>query len=166
MSSLTPPRRVAAVTSTLLLTLAIAACGGAAPSAPPSVSPGGSTPAGSPPAAGTLDSALEMPTDALIADAAAQDGRLVRAVGFFLATGTTAQLCAVSLESYPPQCGGAAVRLTGEVPADTMARLDRTNDPQLAQAIWGWVVVTGTFRASGVDGEPTIELTSVVLKGV
>ena len=60
------------------------------------------------------------------------DGQPVRVNGFFLATGDTAVLCSVVLESYPPQCGGGTVRLAGEVPADVArrARLDRRPDPR------------------------------------
>ena len=39
--------------------------------------------------------------------------------------------------------------------------LDSTNDPALAQATWGQVEVTGTFRSNGVGGTPTIELSSI-----
>ena len=35
------------------------------------------------------------------------------------------------------------------------------NEPDLAQATWGFVDVTGTYRASGADGQPTIELGSI-----
>ena len=75
--------------------------------------------------------------------------------------GSGAQLCPIVLESYPPQCGGGTVRITGAVPADVLDALDSTTDPGLAQATWGQVEVTGTFRASGADGIPTIELASI-----
>ena len=66
------------------------------------------------------------------------------------------------MESYPPQCGGG-VRLTGEVPADTLALLDTTTEPDLKKMWWGFVTVTGTFRAAGADGQPTIEITDFEL---
>lgn len=148
------PRPAAArLPSLLLLTLAVAlvlvACGGAgvSPSVPPT------TDAPSPPA-------TAIDTDALLGDPAL-DGQPVRVAGFFLATGDVANLCSVVLESYPPQCGGGTVRITGEVPADVLAALDKTNDPALAQATWGQVEVTGTFRAQGATGVPTIELDSI-----
>ncbi len=101
--------------------------------------------------------------DALLADAAALDGQPVRVTGNFLADEQTAQLCALLMESYPPQCGGG-VRLTGQVPGDTLALLETTTEPDLKKMWWGYVVVTGTFRASGVDGQPTIELGEIVLE--
>ena len=69
---------------------------------------------------------------------------------------TGASLCSLVLESYPPQCGGGTVAITGEIPADVVAGLDRPSEPGLAQAMWGWVEVTGTFDASGAT--PTIQL--------
>ena len=137
------------LTLTLALALALAACaaGGASPSGPPA------TDAPSPPA-------TAIDTDALLGDPAL-DGKPVRVAGFFLATGDVANLCSVVLESYPPQCGGGTVRITGEVPADVLAALDKTDDPALAQATWGQVEVTGTFRAQGAAGVPTIELDSI-----
>lgn len=145
------PRRPSPAVAGLFLvaTLSLAACGGAGASlsgAPPSVAP-------SPPA-------TAIDTDTLVRDAS-RDGEPVRVAGFFLATGDVAQLCSAVLESYPPQCGGAPVRITGEVPADVLAALEKTSDPALAQATWGQVEVTGTFRANGPGGEPTIELASI-----
>ena len=133
------------LTLSLLLVLSLAACGGAAASPPPA----------------SVDPGPAIDTDTLVADAS-RDGQPVRVTGFFLATGDTAVLCSLTLESYPPQCGGGTVRLTGEVPADVLAALDSTDDPTLAQATWGQVEVTGTYRASGPDGQPTLELTSIV----
>lgn len=137
--------------SGLLLSLTlITACGGgggASPSGPPA------SDAPSPPA-----NAIDM--DALLGDATL-DGRPVRVAGFFLESGGVAQLCSVVLESYPPQCGGGTVRITGAVPADVLAALDKTNDPALAQATWGQVEVNGTFRSKGAGGVPTIELDSI-----
>ena len=38
-----------------------------------------------------------------------------------------------------------------------------TNEPDLAQATWGFVDVTGTYRATGAGGGPTIELGTIAL---
>ena len=136
------------LTLALLIALSLAACASATDPSPP------------PPASADPGPAID--TDTLIADPS-RDGQLVRVSGFFLATDDTAVLCSLTLESYPPQCGGATVRVTGEVPADVLDALDSTDDPTLAQATWGQVVVTGTYQASGADGQPTIELTSIAL---
>jgi hypothetical protein len=131
----------------LLIAGLVAACGGTGASGPPAAS--------APPSAGppvTLDDLLAAPP---------ADGSTVTVNGFFLATGDQAQLCSIVMESYPPQCGGGTVRITGEVPADVLDALDSTDDPTLAQATWGQVDVTGTFRAAGADGQPTIELGTI-----
>ncbi|HEV8282587.1 MAG TPA: hypothetical protein VGQ02_12050 [Candidatus Limnocylindrales bacterium] len=114
------------------------------PSAPPSSDPGAA-----------------IDTDALVAAAAAKDGQIVRVKGFFLASGGRARLCSVVLESYPPQCGGRTVAVSGEVPADVLGALEKTTDPALAQATWGWVEATGTFHLAGDGGGPTIALSSI-----
>lgn len=150
MSDIRLRRRLAATSAALFLTLTLAACG-LVPTSPTSVPPASDAP--SPPA-------TAIDTDALLGDAAL-DGQPVRVAGFFLASDGVAQLCSVVLESYPPQCGGGTVRITGEVPADVLDALDATTDPQLTQATWGQVEVTGTFRANGSGGGPTIELTSI-----
>jgi len=160
MSVPTPRRRLAATGSVALLTLALAACSGAAASPPASQAP--ATPA--PSAVPSTDPGQAIDVDALLAGAAAKDGQAVRVTGNFLSDGTTAELCAVLMESYPPQCGGG-VRLTGEVPADTLALLDTTTEPDLKKMWWGFVTVTGTFRASGADGQPTIEIIDFALEG-
>lgn len=162
MFVLSPRRPVSAILFVALMTLILAACGAAAASPPATGAP--TSPSASPSApAASVDPGAAIDTDALVAAAAAKDGQAVRVTGFFLATGDTAQLCSIVLESLPPQCGGGTVRITGEVPADVIALLDKTNEPGLAQASWGWVVVEGTFRASGVDGQPTIELGQIIL---
>lgn len=150
MSVITRERRLSATGAALFLTLVLAACGTGAAS-PSSAPPTSDSP--SPPA-------TAIDTDALLGDAAL-DGQTVRVAGFFLATGGVAQLCSIVMESYPPQCGGGTVRITGEVPADVLDALDSTSDPALAQATWGQVEVTGTFRAGGAGGVPTIELASI-----
>jgi hypothetical protein len=137
-----------------LLVLVLSACAGqtaAPPAAPPSTGP-------------SSDPGAAFDVDALLKDAAAKDGQVVRVTGNFLADEGSAQLCALLMESYPPQCGGG-VRLTGEVPADTLALLDTTTEPDLKKMWWGFVTVTGTFRASGANGQPVIELSEISLGG-
>ena len=134
----------------LLAVIFLAACGPASstsPSAPTSPSP--SAPA------------VAMDPDALVAAAAANDGQVVRVKGFLLVTDVGATMCSVVLESYPPQCGGGALRITGEVPADVAAGLDKTSEPGLAQASWGWVEVVGAFDAA--SGPPTVAISEVRL---
>ena len=143
-------RRLGPILSTSVLVLLLAACGGATGSAAPSADPS------VPPA--TAGPAIDV--GALVGDAT-RDGQVVTVTGFFLAADGVAQLCDLVLESYPPQCGGSIARLTGEVPQTVLDALESTSEPDLAQATWGQVVVTGTYRASGTDGQPTIELTSI-----
>ena len=143
-----------------LLATALGACSGAA--GPPPTTPASPPPAASAPGpSATLGPVIDV--EALLRDAPATDGGRVRVDGFFLAAGDAAQLCSVVLESYPPQCGGATVRLTGEVPGAVLAGLDRTQEPDLAPATWGWVIVTGTFRATGTDGRPTLVIEEIEL---
>jgi hypothetical protein len=117
--------------------LLVAACSSAPPSGPPSAPP--STAPSAPADAITLDQ--------LSAGAAALDGQPVRVKGYILVDDDGASMCSVLLESYPPQCGGG-LRLTGELPADVVAGLDKTTEPDLAQAMWGWVEAAGTFQAA------------------
>lgn len=159
------PTRPAATGLGLILALALAACGGGSAAAP---SAGGSSAgaSGAPPAsAAPSDPGPAIDTPTLLGDAA-RDGQVVRVRGFFLAADGVAQLCDLVLESYPPQCGGSVVRLTGQVPQDVLDALESTSEPGLAQATWGQVLVTGTFRQSGTDGQPTIELSSIELDAV
>ena len=128
----------------------LAACGSASP--PPSA-PTGLTPAPSAPAA-----AIDV--DALVAGAPGLDGRPVRVKGFLLVTRAGASMCSLLLESYPPQCGGG-VQVTGEIPADVAVGLEKTTDPGLALAMWGWVEVAATFEAS--DGRGSIALSEIRL---
>jgi len=88
------------------------------------------------------------------------DGRPVRVKGFLLVTRAGASMCSLLLESYPPQCGGG-VQVTGEIPADVAVGLEKTTDPGLAQAMWGWVEVAGTFEAS--DDRGSIALSEIRL---
>lgn len=149
MTALATARRLAATGLILLLTLLLSACGA-----------GSASPSGASPSVAPRPPATAIDTDTLLGDPSL-DGKPVRVAGFFLAVGDTAQLCSVVLESYPPQCGGGAVRITGEVPADVLDALDSTTDPALAKVTWGQVEVTGTFRLNGAGGAPTIELASI-----
>lgn len=110
-----------------------------------------------PPSSAPIDAGPLLDTEALLAAAPARDGQVVHVTGFVLISDQV-RLCSVVLESYPPQCGGAAVHLTGEIPADVVAALDKTTEPDLAQANWGWVDVTGTFT---VAGGPRIQINQI-----
>lgn len=99
---------------------------------------------------------------ALITAIADADGTTVSVRGFLLATEDGAQLCGLVLESYPPQCGGPTLTVTGEVPSDVLDGLDTTAEPDLQKAWWGWVRVTGTV--SGGVADPTIAIDSIELE--
>lgn len=152
MPARSPRRPVAALWLIVVLSILVTACAG--PAAAPSSGPPTSGPSSDPGAA--------VDVDALLTAAAAKDGQVVRVTGNFLADEGSAQLCSVLMESYPPQCGGG-IRLTGEVPGDTLAALETTKEPDLKKMWWGYVTVTGTFRASGADGRPVIELGEISL---
>lgn len=156
MSTPTRRRRIAATRlAASLLMLSIAACAAPAPSPPASQAPP------SPSASADPEPAIDV--GALLGDAVARDGQIVRVRGNFLADEQSAELCAVLLESYPPQCGGG-VQVTGVVPSDALNQLSTTSEPGLKKAWWGFVTLVGTFRASGADGRPTIELGEILLK--
>ncbi len=141
----------------IVVAMLLAACDSAStPSVTPPPSAAGPSAA---PSASAPATAID--TDALMAGAAANDGQSVRVKGFLLAIDDGASLCSLVLESYPPQCGGGTVAIAGEIPADVVAGLDRASEPGLAQAMWGWVEVTGTFHASGAT--PTIQLSAISL---
>ena len=159
MSDRYPRRRLAAAFLPAALALSLVACAGATTSPPSSQAP--SVPSASAPVS-SVDPGAAIDVDALLADAAAKDGQTVRVTGNFLADAGSAQLCAVLMESYPPQCGGG-LRLTGTVPADTLAALTTTTEPDLEKMWWGYVTVTGTFHASGDDGRPSIEIVDIEL---
>jgi hypothetical protein len=118
---------------------------------------GASTPSAAPTAP-----AARVTVDALMADPAALDGKPVTVAGYLLATDAGVSMCSLLLESYPPQCGGG-LNVTGEIPGDVVAGLDRTSQPDLAQAMWGRVEVTGTFEAGGSGGTPTITISEIRL---
>jgi hypothetical protein len=139
----------------VLIGVALAACG-----APASASV---APTASPPASGAVDPGPAIDTDTLVAAAADNDGQAVRVKGFLLAVDGVTRLCSIVMESYPPQCGGGTVTLEGEVPDAVVAGLDRTKEPDLAQANWGWVEVIGTFDAAGSGGTPSIAISEIRL---
>jgi len=98
--------------------------------------------------------------DATIANKADLDGKRIAIRGFLLIEPNGARLCALVLESYPPQCGGASIAVRGGVPPVVLAQLDSTADePDLHQATWGNVVITGTFHAG--DAGPAIDLDGI-----
>jgi hypothetical protein len=101
--------------------------------------------------------------DGLVGSIADHDAATVDVAGFLLITGDEARLCSAALESYPPQCGGPSVRVLGDIPQDLLSSLDSTNQPDLAQATWGSVQISGTVQAVGADGEPTITIASIAL---
>jgi hypothetical protein len=106
----------------LLIACVLAACGTpASPSAPRPSSPSSAP-------------AAAIDVDALVSGAAGLDGQPVRVKGYVVVTPGGASMCSLLLESYPPQCGGG-VRVTGEIPADVAAGLDKTTEPGLAQAM-------------------------------
>ena len=150
-------RRLSAMLLLGLLGQVLVACSDTAPPQPASPAPAQPAPSVVVPADPT---AIDVET--LLRDAAAQDGKQVRVSGNFLADAGSAQLCTVLMESYPPQCGGG-VRVTGAVPADTLAALTTTTEPGLKKAWWGFVTVTGTFHASAANGLPGIELGEIIL---
>ena len=163
MSDLPRRRRLASLWLAAVLGLTLAACtGAAAPSASQAPATGAPVRPSASADAPSVDPGAAIDVDALLAAAAAKDGQVVRVTGNFLADETSAQLCAVLMESYPPQCGGG-LRLTGTVPADTLDALDTTTEPDLKKMWWGYVTVTGTFHAAGDDGRPSLEIQSIEL---
>jgi hypothetical protein len=97
----------------------------------------------------------------LVAAIADTDGATVTVRGFLIATEDGAQLCGIVLESYPPQCGGPTLTVSGEVPQAVVDGLDRTTDPGQPRTWWGWVRITGTVAAG--DGAPSIAIDSIEL---
>jgi hypothetical protein len=160
MSDRSSRRRLATIWFIASLGLLPVACF-AVPAPPPAI-PVPAAPTAPPGPAGSGDPGAAIDVEALLANAAAQDGKTVSVKGNFLADAGSAQLCAVLMESYPPQCGGG-LRLIGSVPADTLAALDTTTEPDLKKMWWGYVTVTGTFHAAGDDGRPTLEIADIQL---
>lgn len=97
--------------------------------------------------------------DTVLAEATARDGQVVAVDGDFLADQGSAQLCSFLVVSPELRCDGR-IGLTGTVPAETLATLEFFR----ARGLWhGYVTVIGTFRASGADGQPTIEIDEIYL---
>lgn len=143
-------RSIALVALVGIVILVSAACGGASSSAAPTA-----------PAVSPASTPVAVGIDDLVGDIAAADGTTVTVQAFLLINGDSAQICGIVLESFPPQCGGPTVRVLGEIPADVFDSLERTDDPTLAQARWGWVDITGVIEATGADGTPSITVDSI-----
>jgi hypothetical protein len=141
-----------------LLTLILVACGGTTGSP-------GSSGSAAPPSDAPVDLPTSAPTTLSFEDLASRlvelDGETVTVEGYLLISGEQAQLCGVLLESYPPQCGAVSVRVLGEVPADVLDDLDATTEPDIQQARWGTVRITGVVAADGGDGSPTITIETI-----
>jgi hypothetical protein len=143
--------------ATALIAVALAACSAPAGASVAPVAPTQPAPSAA------VDPGPVLDPDALVAAAADNDGRTVRVKGFLLVADGVTRMCSVVMESYPPQCGGGTLTLDGEVPDDVVAGLERTTEPGLAEANWGWVEVTGTFAAAGSGGTPTITISEIRL---
>ena len=157
-------RRSSAAFLVLASLLLVSAC--AAATTTPAPSPASSVPPSAAPSQ-AVDPGPAIAIDDLVANSTATDGQAVRVTGnFFADPQTGARLCGVMLESYPPQCGGAAVRLVGEVPAAFIAQLDTTTEPGLAKAWWGYVTVVGTYHAAGADGKPAIQFGTIAIQPI
>lgn len=143
-----------------MLTLVLVACGRTAASTPPSAS-------APPPTDPPIDLPTSVPTvlsfDDLAVGLAGLDGTTVTINGYLLITDGQAQLCGVLLESYPPQCGAATLKVIGEVPADIIDGLDTTTGADISKAWWGTVTISGVVDTDGGDGAPTITIESMEL---
>ncbi len=149
MTEIRPARRLAAAGLIAALTLILAACGSSGASAPPA--------SGEPPAATPAPTVYDI--DGFVGAISTLDGTTATVTGFLLISGDQANLCSLVLESLPPQCGGATIRVLGAVPQDVLDALDSTKDePSLNQASWGDVTITG-WVAGG--GQPTITIDSI-----
>ena len=88
---------------------------------------------------------------------AAPAGQPIRVRGALIAPeGAAVRLCSAILESYPPQCGGPSLVVSG-LDLSTVPRLTHTNDPSLAQVTWsqGEIVLAGVVS----DGILTVQST-------
>jgi hypothetical protein len=141
------------------LAVAILACGpGGAVSSSPSTSapPSTGSPSTSPPPSGSLE---PIDVDTATSDQDRLDGSRVAVRGFILIEANRARMCSLVLESYPPQCGGSTLEIRGSMPPAILGQLDSTADePDLNQASWGDVIVSGTLTAAGPDGNPVLDL--------
>lgn len=135
-----------------LLTLVLVACAGAPASPAPTAV---DLPTAAPPVTVSIDDLAGRLVDL--------DGQTVQTTGYILIRGGRDEFCGVLLESYPPQCGGPTFRLLGQMAADVLDGLDRTNDTDPIQAWWGLVTVTGRVDAVGADGAPTITIDTIEL---
>lgn len=96
--------RTAIRTTLLLAATTLVACGGATePGADPGTGGGDDTTLGAP-----ADGGLTVP-EALQTDVEGP----VTVRGLLLDDGASVRLCEISLESYPPQCGGASLAVEG-----------------------------------------------------
>ena len=139
-----------------VLTLILVGCAGtgaASPSSPPASDPAVDLPTAVPTTLSFDDLAGDLPSRA---------GQAVTTTAYLFIDGDQAQLCGALLESYPPQCGGASVRLLGEVPTAVIDGLDSTSDPGQAKTSWGPVLVSGMVGTDD-SGAPTITITSIEL---
>lgn len=158
MSHLSRRRHAAAIVVVGLIASIVLGCAPGATSS--TLSPAPAPPSAA--ASADADAGVAVDVETLLRDTASKDWQTVRVTGNFLADAGSAQLCQVLMESYPPQCGGG-VRVTGTVPADTLARLTTTTEPGLKKMWWGFATITGTFHATGADGLPSIEISEIVL---
>ncbi len=173
------PVRAAALLTVLMLLLA--ACGGGATTDEPGSLPPNDNPGNTPAAGGTClegepdcndtpvgGGALPLPNEdepsdsvtggmpadggLTVSDALASDATGVIAVrGFLVADQSGARLCEVLAESYPPQCGGASLPVSGyeevlDVPTSTAQGVTWTDQPisLLGEIINGTFVVDPT----------------------
>ncbi|MDR9450785.1 MAG: hypothetical protein RI637_06145 [Acidimicrobiia bacterium] len=175
------PRPVRAAALLTVLMLLLAACGGGATADEPAAIPPNDNPANTPAAGGTClegepdcndtpagGGALPLPnedepSDAVtggmpvdggltVSEALESDATGVIAVrGFLVADQTGARLCEVLAESYPPQCGGAGLPVSGyeeilDVPTSTAQGVTWTDQPisLLGEIVDGTLLVDPT----------------------
>jgi hypothetical protein len=139
-----------------LLTIILVGCAGSgavSPSTPPASDPAVDLPTAVP-------AALSL--DDLAGDLGGLADQSVTIAAYLFIDGDQAQLCSALLESYPPQCGGASVRLLGEVPSAVIDGLEETSDPGQAITSWGPVLVSGTVGTDD-SGAPAITISSIEL---
>lgn len=149
------------VVAVVLATVLLGACAGsAATPTPPASSPPVSPPsASSPPVSAGPREPLDV--DAVVAGQAALAGMRIAVRGFLLVDADGMRMCSAVLESYPPQCGGGAISVHGTIPDHVRAQLSSTEDePDLHQAAWGDVVVTGVLTLVE-GGTPILDLDTI-----
>ena len=156
------PARAAALLTVLMLLLA--ACGGGATTDEPGALPPNDNPGNTPAVSGTClegepdcndtpgeGGEVPLPTDdepsdsvtggmlvdggLTVSDALESDATgIIAVLGFLVADETGARLCEVLAESYPPQCGGAGLPVSGyqevlDVPINTAQGVTWTDQP-------------------------------------